>query len=97
VSAALLAGGTVTAVIANNQNEEYKDPGTSVERRLELRDSGKPLGVAAMVMLGLGGAAAVGTGVYYFVYYRVAEGDSPPTVSFAPLQGGGAVVLGGSF
>jgi tetratricopeptide (TPR) repeat protein len=98
VSAALLAGGAVTAVIANNKNEEYKDPSTSVERRLELRDSGKPLGVAAVVMLGVGGAAAVGTAAYYFIYYSAAEGDSPPAVSIAPFpEGGGAVVVGGSF
>jgi tetratricopeptide (TPR) repeat protein len=99
VSAALLAGGTVTAVIAGNQNSEYKDSGTSVDRRLELRDSGRPLGVAAMVMLGVGGAAAVGTGLYYFLTYRGAGAESEaPAVSIAPLpEGGGAVVVGGSF
>lgn len=102
VSSALLVGGTVTAVIANNKNEEYRDPSTPVDRRLELRDSGRPLGVAAVVMLGLGGAAAIGTGVYYFIYYRAAGTESsegtPPTVSIAPLpEGGGAVVLGGRF
>lgn len=96
VSAALLVGGTVTALIVNSQNQEYKDPETSVERRLELRDTGKPLGVAAEVMLGVGGAAAVGTAIYYFVYYRPAKKRAEPAVSFAPLPQGG-VALGGSF
>jgi tetratricopeptide (TPR) repeat protein len=97
VSAALLVGGTVTALIVNSQNQEYKDPETSVDRRLELRDTGKPLGVAAEVMLGVGGAAAVGTAIYYFVYYRPAKTRAErPAVSIAPLPTGG-VALGGSF
>jgi tetratricopeptide (TPR) repeat protein len=45
--------------------------------------------------LGSAGVAAIGTGI--LLYYLGASKESSTEVSFAPLAGGGAVVLGGTF
>lgn len=93
-TAALLITGAVTGAVAHDKNKEFKDAGTTVDRREELKDSGQPLAITSVVTLGLGAAAAVGTTLYYLLYYRRAS-ESP--ISAGILDGGAAVLLRGSF
>jgi len=91
LSAALLVTGAITAALARNRSNEYNDPDTSVDRRQELKDSGEALGNTAYITLGLGGACAVGTIIYYFLGKR----RSRSSVSALPLPGGAGLTIRG--
>jgi len=90
LSAALLATSAVTGAMVYSKNNEYKDLTTPVERRKELKDSGQPLAVTSVATLGLGAAAAVATGLYYWFSYRR---SARATISAIPLTGAGATLL----
>ena len=97
VTSSLLVAGTVTGVLARRANDEYKDPATSISRRLELKDQGESLELASWVTLGLGGAALGATIAFYFLG-RPQSGDSPGSrLSLAPFEGGGLLQLRGRF
>lgn len=98
---ALLTVGAITAVSAHSKNDQYLDPSTSIGRREELRSTGRALELTSWAMFGLGGAAAVGTVVAYWLS-RPGEGAerrpaSMPSVGAAPLAGGALVVWRGSY
>ncbi len=97
LSVALLVTGTVTGAVAYSKNQEYKEPGTLPARQEELKSSGQKLAVASVTTLGLGGAAAIATGLGYLLWYRPAarRAESPATVLL--LDGGAGLVLRGSF
>jgi tetratricopeptide (TPR) repeat protein len=91
-SAALLVTGTVTGVMALQQSDEYKDPDTSVDRRLDLRDSGKTLRNVSTATMAIGGVAAAASAVLYF--FTDWNGESEVAAGVSP---GGCVMLSGRF
>jgi tetratricopeptide (TPR) repeat protein len=92
-SAALLVTGTVTGVMALRKSDEYKDPDTSIDRRLDLRDSGKPLRNVSTATMIVGGVAAAATGALYFFTDWKGERE----VAGGVLPGGACVTLSGRF
>jgi tetratricopeptide (TPR) repeat protein len=94
LAGALLATSAVTGGIALSKSIDYKDADTSIARRLELRDSGKPLSTTSTITFAAGAAVAVGTAVYYWFVYRRAQRAA---VTVAPTRGGAALLLGGGF
>ena len=95
VSGGLLATSLVTGLLAVDRNSTYNDPGTTVDRRRELKDQGEALEITAWTTLGVGVAAAGATAALYWLT-RPAPREAR-TVSFAPLRGGGVFSLQGSF
>lgn len=87
-SGVLLATGIATQVVLLNKSSEYKDPDTTIERRQELKDDGKPLIALSGVALGLGAAAAVATTVLYFY---TDFGDPDASIAAGPINSGGGV------
>ena len=90
LSAAALTVGLITGIVANDRNQEYKDPATPVDRRQELKDNGQPLAVGSVVSLALGGALAVGTALYYWLAFRQPSRDAPVA---HPVPGGATAAL----
>jgi len=90
---ALLVTGTITGALNLSMSSEYKDPATSVERRLELKDTGEALGVVSAVTLATGTALAVTTAFLYF-YTDFREGDR---VALSPAPTGGMITVTGRF
>jgi len=66
---------------------EAQDVETRAERNVLLTNIG----------LGLTGALAIGTVVFYFVRPSADDTESEPRAAITPIPGGGAVVLGGTF
>jgi hypothetical protein len=91
LSAALLITGGITAALARSHSNEYNDPDTAIDRREELKDPGEALGNTAYITLGLGGACAVATILYYFLGKR----RNRSTVSALPLPGGAGLTIRG--
>lgn len=91
---ALIIGGVVTGIVANSKNQQYRESDTSPEKRDELKAAGKPLGILSVVMLGVGGVTGAISGIGY---WYGARSRSATTVSIAPLEAGGILVLEGDF
>jgi tetratricopeptide (TPR) repeat protein len=93
LTAALLTTGVVTGQLASDRAAEYRDPGTSVPDRHELKDSVAALSTTSAVTFSLAGVAAVGTALYYLM---TAGQESAVSAAVAPLPGGGAALsIGG--
>ena len=86
-SAALLATGIATRVIAFDKSDEYKDPSTSIERRRELKDSGEALTTASTITLVAGGVATAATAVLWWLtdFRGSSSGESPSNIAAIPL------------
>lgn len=97
LSVALLVTGTVTGAVAYGKNQEYKEPSTPPARQEELKSSGQKLAVVSVTTLGLGGAAAIATGLGYLLWYRPAARRAESPAAVVLLDGGAAFVLRGSF
>jgi len=96
VSAALLAAGTVTGVMAAQRSSEYNAAETSIDRRLVLRDSGQKLATASVITLALGAATALATGFYY-LWSDDAPASASVTAGIAPTGTGATATIVGSF
>ncbi len=95
LSAALLITGAVTGGMAQARSNDYNDLATPPEDLADLRESGIKLRNAAVATLALGAGAALGTALIYMLSGPADE--EAPSVSLAPLQGGGALGIGGRF
>lgn len=94
LSGALLATGAITGGIALAKNKEYKEDGTSVQRRLDLRDQGQDLQTVSTVTFIAGGVAAGATAVLYFF---TGWGKERTQVSAGVAPSGGTLVVQGRF
>ena len=94
LAGALLATGAVTGGLALSKNQEYKDEGTSVPRRLDLRDQGKTLQTVSTATFIAGGVAAGAAAILYF-YTGWDRGETQ--VSAGAIPSGAAVTLQGTF
>jgi hypothetical protein len=88
LTAAVLAAGLTTRLVALSMSNEYKDEGTTIERRREIRPTGQSLTTFSSVALGVGAAFAVGTGVLYWL--TDFNGETAP----AATAGDGLVLIG---
>jgi tetratricopeptide (TPR) repeat protein len=93
LTAALLTTGVVTGQLASDRAAEYRDPGTSVPDRHELKDTVTALSTTSVITFSLAGVAAVGTALYYWM----GSGQEPAvSAAVSPLPGGGAALsIGG--
>jgi hypothetical protein len=89
VTAAVLATGVTTRLVALSMSDEYKDEATTIARRREIRPTGQSLTTFSSAALGVGAALAVGTGVLYWL--TDFDGRAAPT---AAVSGDGAVLVG---
>lgn len=94
LSSALLLTSAITGAIALSMSNEYKDPATTRPRQDELRESGTSLRTAHYLTLGLGGAAAAATALYY---WRSASRGERASVAAVPCRDGGQFVISGAF
>ena len=93
LTAALVAVGTATGVLALQKSDRFNDLGTPTAELQGLKDSGEALKLTSTISFAVGGAVAVATTVvFFFTRFKATE-----TVSAAPLPGGAAVVVGGRF
>lgn len=100
VTTALFATATVTGLMSSSRNTEYLDPSTGLERRQELRDSGRTLEVVSWTCVGVGAAAAATTAVLFWLSSGARQEQatsSAPSVSAIFDKNGAAIVLGGRF
>jgi hypothetical protein len=93
VSGALLTAGFVTRVMALEVSDEYNNPYTNYQRQLELQPRGQDLTTVSTVLLAVGGAAALGTAVLYWLT------DFPEETRITPTAGprSAGVVLSTTF
>lgn len=97
--AALAVGGAVLVGVGTGDLSAYEDAEVvdgvaqmTRQRALDLQTRGEALVTSGWTLVGVGGAALVGSAVLL-----VLEADGPAAVSAAPLDGGGVFVLSGSF
>ena len=93
VTAALLATGLATGQVASNQSAEFREPGTSADRRRSLDNSARALSVTSVAML----IAAGATGVATAWYWLFGPESTARRISAAPVRGGAVVGWGGGF
>lgn len=95
LSGAVLTAGLVTYIIAKDMSNEYWEPSTTGDRRLEMRPTGVKLTTASYISLGVGAGLAVGTTILFFM-----TDFSGPSVkasmSIHPDQGA-TLILSGTF
>ncbi len=102
LSVALLGTGVATGTIALRKSSEYKEQETTIARREELRDAGEALSRTANITIAAGAATAAATIVLsIFTDFGGRERRTSPAparrVGLAPLPGGAAALLGGTF
>jgi len=73
LTAGLLVAGIATGQAASDKSEEFRDPSTPLNLREELDHEATTLQTSSITLFALGGAAAVGTALYYWLGYRQPE------------------------
>ena len=96
ISCALLITAGITGGLARAQNNEYQDGDTRLDRQQKLRVSGRDLETASWTTMGVGLAAAAAT-VTLFVLSRPRPERRLAGISVVPMEGGGALLMGGQF
>jgi hypothetical protein len=94
VTAATLAAGTITGVLALRKSSQFNDPSTPPGDLRGLKDSGEVLKTSSTALFCASAAVAVGTTVLFFF---TDFGRKEAKLAVAPVVGGGVVVLGGKF
>jgi hypothetical protein len=105
-TAAFVAAGTVTGVLAIREHRDFADKDAAPADRLAARVDGKRLRLATDVLFGVAATVGAGTAYYYFANYRPRRSaNEEVAVSgardlwFVPWAGGGegGVAVGGGF
>ncbi len=95
---AIIAGGTVTGLMANglyNTLDEKKQRDEPIAR--SDIDTGNRLVLMTNVMLGIGTAVVAGGLTWYFLKPSGVDADGEITTVFVPIDRGGALQVGGQF
>jgi tetratricopeptide (TPR) repeat protein len=96
-TAALLATGVVTALVAQSKNDEYLDSSTSIPERRALRDDGRTFETVSWIAFGAATAAAIGSVVLYLLSRQQTERPPSTSLGAAPIRRGALVTLRGAF
>jgi tetratricopeptide (TPR) repeat protein len=101
LSAAFVTAGLVTGQLASDNVREFNAPDTDEARRDDLKGTAESLRTASIVTFSAAGAVALATGIYFWLSTSLEEDHGPrpngAAVAVAPLLGGGAVSIRGSF
>jgi hypothetical protein len=95
LSGAVLTAGLVTFILAKDLSDEYHDPATDGDRRLEIQPTGEKLTIASYVSLGVGAGLAVGTTILFFM--TDFSGPSVQASMSIDPNTGASLVLTGTF
>jgi tetratricopeptide (TPR) repeat protein len=94
LTGAMLLTSVIMGSAALAMSSEYKDPETSLQDRLDLKDTGEVLRTTSTVTFVLAVTAAAGSAaLYFFTDFDTKEA----AVAAAPLQGGGVLMMEGRF
>lgn len=95
VTVAAVTTGAILGALSSSAENEASDPALTYDEAKEHHDTAKSRALGANIMFGVGGAAAIATGVLFYVGYR--KGERPArTAVIAPVNHGVVVQIGGT-